>query len=182
MHTIVDFLHEAKRGIQFVRRTGKSLINKIEQLTTIKGMNRLIGLLSVLDIMSTTGDIIYLSSPGYKPRIINSEDKERMEIIFRYVNQEYSNKICLKKISSLVHLTSPSFCRYFKSRTNKVFSTFVNEVRINNSCKMLIQNKFTIAEVCFASGFNYLSNFNRQFRRIKGLTPSEYQSKYRNLI
>jgi AraC-like DNA-binding protein len=180
MHMINKFLKEGRRGIQFIDRTAKILRNRIEQLPTMTGMNRLLGLLNILTIMSTSTDITYLSSPDYKPGVINSEDKARMEAIYRYVIQNYTNKIQLKEISSLVHLTPPSFCRYFKSRTAKVFSSFVNEVRIGSSCKMLIENKSTISQVCFASGFNYLSNFNRQFRKIKGLTPSEFQYKYKN--
>ena len=179
-YKINEFLNESKRGIQFVNKTRDVLIKHIEGLLYLKGMQRLIGLLTILDIMSTTNDIKYLSSPDYKPMIINSEDKYRMETIFRYVIQKYPNKIFLEEIASLVNLTPHSFCRYFKSRTTKVFSSFVNEVRIGNSCKMLIENKYTISQVCFKSGFNYLSNFNRQFKKIKGITPSEYQYKYKN--
>ena len=180
LHKINEFLNEAKRGIQFVNETRDILINHIEELLSLTGMKRLIGLLTILDIMSTSKDLKYLSSPDYEPGIINSEDKDRMETIFRYVIKNYPNKIFLEEIASLVNLTPQSFCRYFKSRTTKVFSSFVNEVRIGNSCKMLIENKWTISQVCFESGFNYLSNFNRQFKRIKGITPSEFQTKYKN--
>jgi len=180
LNKINELLIEAKRGVQFVNRTRDILIKHIEGLPYLIGMKRLLGLLTILDIMSTTNDIKYLSSPNYKPIIINSEDKYRMETIFRYVIQHYSSKIFLEDIASLVNLTPQSFCRYFKSRTTKVFSSFVNEVRIGNSCKNLIENKYTISQVCFQSGFNYLSNFNRQFKKIKGMTPSEFQHKYKN--
>jgi len=177
---IRKFLNESKRGIQFGNKTRSLLIKHIEGLPSRKGMNRLLGLLTILEIMSTSNDIKYLSAPNYKPIIINSEDKERMETIYRYVIQNYPNKIFLEEIASLVNLTPHSFCRYFKSRTSKVFSSFVNEVRIGNSCKLLLENKGSISQVCYASGFNYLSNFNRQFKKIKDLTPSEFQSKYMN--
>jgi len=145
-------------------------------------MQRLIGLMTILDIMSTSKDIRYLSSPGFIPMTINSEDKSRMETIFRYVIQNYPDKIFLGEIAELVNLTEHSFCRYFKSRTSKVFSSFVNEVRIGNACKMLIENRDTISQVCYKTGFNYLSNFNRQFKKIKGMTPSEFQHKYLNPV
>jgi AraC-like DNA-binding protein len=175
---INEFLNESRRGIQFDNKTRKLLIKHIEELPGLSGMKRLIGLLTVLDIMSTCHDIKYLSSPNYEP-IINSEHKDRMETIFRYVIKNYANKILLEEIASQVNLTPPSFCRYFKLRTGKVFSSFVNEVRIGNACKMIIENKESISQVCFASGFNYLSNFNRQFKKIKGLTPSEFQQFYK---
>jgi len=175
-----ELLNKAKRGIQFINKTQKILAKHIKELPSRTGMDRLIGLLTILDIMSTSSDLKYLSSHDYTPGIINSEDKYRMEIIFRYVIQKFPNKIQLEEIASLVNLTPQSFCRFFKSRTTKVFSSFVNEVRIGNSCKMLIENKHNISQVCYLSGFNYLSNFNRQFKRIKGMTPSEFQHKYKN--
>ena len=180
-YEINKFLNETKRGIQFVNKTHQTLLKLIQELPYQVGMKRFLLLLTILDIMSTSNDILYLSSPNYKSLILNSEDKDRMEIIFQYVIQNYPDKILLREIASLVNLTPHSFCRYFKSRTTKVFSHFVNEVRIGNSCKMLIENKYTISEICYASGFNFLSNFNRQFKKIKGMTPSEFQNKYRNL-
>ena len=180
LHIINEFLKKAKCGIQFVKSTRNILIKHIEDLPSRIGMDRLLGLLTILDIMSKSNDIKYLASQDFNVGILNSEDKHRMETIFRYVIQKYPNKIFLEEIASLVNLTPHSFCRYFKSRTTKVFSSFVNEVRIGNSCKMLIENKYTISQVCFKSGFNYLSNFNRQFKKIKGMTPSEFQYKYKN--
>lgn len=177
---INEFLNKAKRGIQYVKKTNSVLVRHIKDLPSRKGMERLIALLTILNIMSTSSDVKYLSSINYTPGIINSEDRYRMEIIFRYVIQKFPDKIHLEEIASLVNLTPSSFCRFFKSRTTKVFSSFVNEVRIGNSCKMLIENKLNISQVCYLSGFNYLSNFNRQFKKIKGMTPSEYQHKYKN--
>jgi AraC-like DNA-binding protein len=177
---INELLNESKRGIQIVNTTRGILIRHIEELTSKTGMKRLIGLLTILDIISTSKDIRYLSSPAYDPIQIDSEDKYRIETIFNYVIKNYTRKIRIEEVASLINLTPPSFCRFFKSRTSKVFSSFVNEVRIGNSCRMLIEKKSTIDQVCYASGFNYLSNFNRQFKRIKGMTPSEFHSRYGN--
>jgi AraC-like DNA-binding protein len=179
-YKILELFARAYRGIQFINSTQDVLIEQITALPCRIGMDKLIGLLKILDIMSISEDFKYLSSPYYSSRKINSEDKDRMETIFRFVIQNYSKKIMIEEISSMVHLTPPSFCRYFKSRTTKVFSYFVNEVRIGNACKMLIENKYNISQICFESGFYHLSNFNRQFKKIKGITPSEFQLKYKN--
>lgn len=179
-YKIKHFLEESKRGIQFLDITREKLIKHIEGLSSRHGMNRLIGLLKILDIMSTSHDIKYLSAPDYKSLIINSDDKERMETIYRYVIHNYSKKILLEDIASKVNLTPHSFCRYFKSRTGKVFSSFINEVRIGNACKMLLENKESISQICYDSGFNYLSHFNRQFKKMKGITPSEFRINFIN--
>ena len=96
LYRINEFRNESKRGIQFGNKTRKKLIIQIEELPELTGMKRLISLLTILDIMSTSKDIKYLSSPNYEPIIINSEDKDRMETIFRYVIKNYSDRIFLE--------------------------------------------------------------------------------------
>ena len=89
----------------------------------------------------------------------------------------YSKKITLDEIASEANLSSTAFCRYFKSRTNKTFVGFLNEIRIGNACKLLMEKEKSASEICYESGFNNLTNFNIQFRKIKGLTPLQYQSQ-----
>ena len=175
---IKQLLSWSRRGIKFTGQTREILKQHLTDLVKQEGLARTINLLIILDIMASSQEMIYLSSPGYEQIRISEEDTGRLERVFNFVSQNFEKDITLKDVASLVSLTPESFCRYFKSRTNKVFSDFLNEVRIGNACKMLMNGKHTISESCFASGFNHLSNFNRQFKRIKGMTPSEFQKKY----
>ncbi len=109
---------------------------------------------------------------------LNLEDVDRMEKLYDYVFRNFNRKITIKEVSEVMSISPNSFCKYFKSRTNKVFSDFVSEVRIGNACKLLIENNLSITQICYESGFNNISNFYRQFKHIKQLTPSEFQKKY----
>ncbi len=180
MTLVNNLLHESLRGIEFYGETRKKLEKYMLDLSSASGMKSLVLMLSILEIMSATKEFHYLSSPNYKVRRINTLDERRMGIIYDFVLTHYQQEISLDEISSLINLTPPSFCRFFKQRSNKTFSTFVNEVRIGNASKLLIENKLSISQICYESGYNHLSNFNRQFRRIKKMTPSEYQRKYWN--
>lgn len=175
---IKRFLQEARRGIQFGSKIRENLVPHIKGLTRLSGMGKLIELLRILDIMSNSKDYKYLSLPSVWNGTINTSDKDRMATIYEYVIKKFSGKIIFKELASQVNLTPESFCRYFKLRTGKALSAFINEVRIGNGCKMLIEGKYSISQICYASGFNSLSNFNRQFKKIKGLTPSEYKLRY----
>jgi AraC-like DNA-binding protein len=177
---IIDTLESAKRGMRFKGRRLDILSGKIQKIPTQEGMERLINLFSILEIMSSTEDYVYLSSPNYQKIRINNEDADRLEVVFQYVINNFNVAISLEHAASLINLTPHSFCRYFKSRTNKVFSTFVNEVRIGHACKLLIENNMNVSQICYESGYNYVSNFNRQFRKIKKMTPVEFQKKYWN--
>jgi len=180
MYRIKKLLNEAKRGIEFSKKYRKEIEKAMMELPSISGLSSLVHLLKILEIMSLSDDFRFLSSPNYKTDSINSLDEHRLEILYKHVLNNYQREITLEEVSGLLNLTPPSFCRYFKQRTNKAFSTFVNEVRIGNASKLLIENNLSISQICYESGFNHLSNFNRQFKRIKNLTPSQYQKKYWN--
>ena len=75
-------------------------------------------------------------------------------------------------------MAEAAFCRYFKGRTNKTFSNFVSEIRIGQACKLLLDNKMSVAQVCYESGYNTVSNFNNQFKLLKGTSPKQYQKMY----
>jgi len=179
---IKDLFDKSTRGIKFKGETKQKLSSLIKQVPEQLGMKRLLLLFQILEIMSTSKDIEYLSSPNYSSTKINASDLGRIEKVYQFVLKNYSQSIQLNEVSSLINLSPQAFCRYFKSRTNKVFSTFLNEVRIGHACRLLIDNKFNVAQICFETGFNHLSNFNRQFKKIKGVTPSDFQKKYRTGI
>jgi AraC-like DNA-binding protein len=86
----------------------------------------------------------------------------------------FQQNISLDEISNIVGMTTTSFCRYFKKHTKKSFHTILNEIRVGHACKLLLENKLNISGVCFECGFNNVSNFNEQFKKIKGISPSRY--------
>lgn len=173
-------LNNAKRGLRFINRAQEELSSRIKLIPKQIGMSRILNLLTILDIMSSTEDFTYLTSPNYTQIKINGQDAGRLEVVFNYVFNNFADEISLNAVSSLISLTPHSFCRYFKSRTNKVFSTFVNEVRIGHACKLLIDNHLNVSQICYKSGFNHQSNFNRQFHKIKKMTPSDFRRTYWN--
>ena len=71
-----------------------------------------------------------------------------------------------------------AFCRYFKKRTKKSFTQYLNEIRIGHACKLLIEGNLQIATICYQSGFNTLTNFNRQFKSLMNMTPTDYMEQY----
>jgi AraC-like DNA-binding protein len=127
----------------------------------------------MLDFMAKTDEKQLLASAGYS-KIRKSSDFDRFDKAHRYMIDNFQQNITLEKISEIVGMTTSAFCRYFKKRTTKTFHTFLNEIRIGHSCKLLLENKMNISGICYESGFNNVSNFNEQFKNIKGISPSQY--------
>ncbi len=168
-------------GQQGLRIKGEDEIKKISELIKAvykaSGLDRLILFLTTLDTLANAESYELLSNVGYaKPA--KTEDTERLNKIMNFTMEKYHQKIDLDEIADLVNLTKPSFCRYFKSRTHKTYSQFLNEIRIANACKLLVSKNMRISEICYETGYNNISHFNKQFKRITKLTAIEYRKIY----
>ncbi|MBP9602101.1 MAG: helix-turn-helix transcriptional regulator [Lutibacter sp.] len=107
------------------------------------------------------------------------DEGKRMSDIFNYTMDNFQKEITLKDVSDIANMTPNAFCRYFKQRTTKTFVNFLIDIRIGNACKLLTKNNdLSITEISYKSGFNNLANFNRKFKAVKGVTPSEYKKKH----
>ncbi len=110
------------------------------------------------------------------PRKYSDNEGKRMSNIMEYTMNNFQKEISLNTIAEISYMTPNAFCRYFKQRTNKTFFQFLIEVRIENACRLLKNKDLLITEVSEKSGFKNISNFNRKFKDIKGITPSKYRS------
>lgn len=106
------------------------------------------------------------------------EEAYKMTKVYDYIMARFRYPILLQKVARIANLTPQSFCRFFKSRTRKTFSRFLNEVRVGYACKLMSKEHLNISDICFQSGFNNLSNFNRQFKKIVNKSPLKYRKEY----
>jgi len=108
----------------------------------------------------------------------NGNEGKRMSDIFQYTMDNFHKEVSLHDVANIANMTPNAFCRYFKQRTTKTFVNFLIDIRIGNACKLLAKNNdLSITEISYKSGFNNLANFNRKFKFLKGITPSEYRKK-----
>lgn len=169
---------QAKRGMKFGGKIKAYLIREIEKLDDKKdGIDRIIDLLTILRMMANTKEYDLLSSGAFM-LCSDKNDCERMNKVYQFIMDNYAQDPSLDDVASIAHMSTTAFCRYFKSRTNKTYTQFLNEVKIGNACKLLIDNELSISQVCFEIGFNNFTHFNTNFKRIIGVTPSQYQDKH----
>ncbi|AWV98294.1 AraC family transcriptional regulator [Arcticibacterium luteifluviistationis] len=169
-------LNDSYRGVEF---TGKSKISVKEELLRLAksdGYDAILTLLSLLNVLSKSTDTAFIASLGYTNTHKKSET-ERMHNVYEYAMKHFKESIKLEDVANLANMTIPAFCRYFKKRSNKTFSDFISEIRIGHACKMLEDEKYSVAEVCYESGFNTLSNFNKKFKEVTDKTPSQFKKE-----
>lgn len=172
-------LRAADQGILFSEKTRRSVHEDVLKLTVAESSERLILLLGILRKLVISDDHTLLSGPNFTlPKQIGGEN--RLQKVINYISANYAQNIGLDDISKIAVMTPPAFCRFFKTRTNKTFSHFLNEVRISKACQLLINGEAPIKQICYDVGFSSLTNFNRTFKGFKGISPSTYRDNYSN--
>lgn len=176
-HSIKKLLKRSERGIKFHAEFSKKIGIELKKLLKLKDLGQMLFFLKILDQMARTDQYRLLASDLY--RIENHETLNgRLDKIMHFINHNYHRKILQEEIAAKVGMSTAAFCRYFKEKTGKTFINFVNEMRIAYACKLLIEGRMSISQICFECGFNNLANFNRSFKKITGHTPSVYQEQF----
>lgn len=172
-------LEHIKRGIKVTGKVKKKVTKHILKIHESTGLKRIIRILNILELLSIFEGYECLASSGYV-NSYNHKDIERMDKVYQYIMNNYTQKILLEDVANIASMTPTSFCKYFRTRTQKTFSNFVNEVRIGYACKLLCDENLNIADVCYQSGFNNFTNFNRCFKSLKKMGPSEFRVTMKN--
>ncbi len=173
---ILRIIQQSERGIILTGRTRDEVAGLMRKIDSSYGFTRITLLLNILEMIAFNGEYKYLASPVAQ-NTINERDTERLNKVYKYVLDNCSQNITLDKAASIVSLSKPAFCRYFRKRANKSFITFLNEIRVGQACRMLVNEDHTIVEICYACGYNNISYFIRQFRAVTGFTPLGYRKK-----
>lgn len=175
-----SFFARSAKGFDITGKTNKTVSEKMYELCELEGFTRWLKLLEILHLLAISKDCRYISNTTVQGK--NEIESGRLNKVFEFVMKHFREEIVLVDVAALVNMTENSFSRYFSQRTRKTFTGFVNEVRLNHACTLLIENKMSVADICFECGFNNLSNFNRQFRNMYNTSPLSYRKQYWNKI
>ena len=174
---IKDILEKSKRGIRIIDGDKGKIAELLDLMLLSTGTERIIYMIQALLEISRCKHIEVLSSLGF---VYNMEEiqKDRIKDIYEYSYANFRNKINLEEIADVAKVSPNSFCRYFKSRTQKTYSQFLMEIKVGQACKLLIDKKMNIKQVCYESGFNNFASFHKCFKGITGKSPLMYQREF----
>jgi AraC-like DNA-binding protein len=176
LQEVKKFLAHAGAGIRMEGSTKERVTKLIQELKSAKRIDKLILFLQLLNVLTTSQEITRLSVSPLINAGHTTEDK-RMNDVLHFTFKQSHRKIKISEVAEIANLSSEAFCRYFKLRTRKTYTNFLNEVRISQACKILIEGHQSIQSICFDCGFQNLSHFNRTFKRVTGKTPKGYVNR-----
>lgn len=175
---IGQLLESSSPGLRISGACRERLAPQMLALESQQGFSKVIGLCECLQTLSEYAPHEELST--HQMNQLPLRNKDRIEKIFQYCISNFQESIRLSQVAQIAGMSVPAFCSYFKKCTKKTFIDFLNEIRIGHACKLLSETRKTVLEICFESGFNTLANFNKQFMKMKSMTPSAYRKRNRN--
>lgn len=181
MQHIQKLFERSKQGIIFTGNSKREIGGKIEALLAMPPFKRMLSFIEILQDMALSNDYQLLNVAGValesKP-----QDTERLDAIYQLVSAEFQRAIALSEAAELVSMSDQAFSRYFKSKTGKTFTQFVNEYRLVHACKLLSEKHLSITSVCYECGFNNFSHFNKKFKDYTGKSPSQFRNEIKTMV
>ncbi|MGH2645298.1 MAG: helix-turn-helix domain-containing protein, partial [Chitinophagaceae bacterium] len=176
MEPMKRLIQLSKRGMSIKGKTREKVNTIMKRMMPMNGIQRLASLMSIFDILSSSTEYELLASPDFAN---NPDRKEsnRLGAVMEYIMRNFDEDISLPKAASMANMGLTTFCNFFKENYRVTFVEYLNLVRVGHACKLLYQSEQTIAQIAYSCGFSTLANFNRQFKKYKGTTPSEYRNK-----
>ena len=173
-----QFIEQHPAGFKIPTAAVTETSGIIQQIKKNNGAGQVISFLELLKRISACKNLVPLSN-SVQPGSFSEHEGLKIGGIYDYIMQRYDKAIALEDVAAQAHMTPQAFCRYFKKHTRHTFISFLNEVRINKACKQLTDGDYdSIAAVAYTCGFNSVTSFNRVFKTVTSLSPSEYLNKF----
>jgi AraC-like DNA-binding protein len=173
-----SFLSNNHSGFRIPQSGFAEISDRIMSIRCLNGIDQLMQFFQLLRSLSALENIRALA-PDLQLQRCSDYEGLRISNIYNYIMQQYHRDISLEQVAAEAFMTPQAFCRYFKKHTRVTFVTFLNEIRINEACKKLIDGSFeSVSSVAYECGFNSITNFNRVFKSTTGKSPRQYLSMY----
>ncbi len=181
MRDIQHLFERSRKGLIFNGATREKIGQRLREMVRMEPFERMLALLQVLHFLASTDECNSLNADGFALEV-QAQHLDRMQEVYHYVEAHFKQEVSLEEAAKRANMTVPAFCRYFKRITGKTFTHLVNEVRIAHACRLLNDEHMSIAAVCFDSGFNNLSHFNKQFKLVVGASPRAFRHNLKQIV
>jgi AraC-like DNA-binding protein len=180
MEPIRQLLHRSACGLSFGHTAAGRIVaaNMMEYLAQSPAQ-RILALLEILLRLSGEADAEPLSADRVRP-MCRIEDQQRIEAVCANLSAHFDEGIDYAELSEKLHMDQASLCRFFRRATGRTMTAYVNELRVGAAAQLLTTTDLSVLEIGFQVGFGNYSNFNRQFKRMKGYGPRALRQKFRS--
>jgi AraC-like DNA-binding protein len=172
---VQSLLDVAACGLLFTPATGAAAEPVMRELLGAQGVRRITLFLALLDLLVQSAEPIKLASAAHHVDPARHAET-RINDVLTYIGRNLSQALREVELAELTGQSVSAFSRYFRRQTGATFVQYVNRLRINLACQLLMSGELNLTDICYQVGFNNLSNFNRQFLLQKDMSPSRWRA------
>ncbi|WP_301503711.1 AraC family transcriptional regulator [Variovorax sp. CAN15] len=170
-------LVRARLGVQFVGLEAGTL-SRLRRIEALNGLARFAEFAALLNELAQWGDYRVLSGVALAGESLGEDARAlRMHKAIDHIRDNYAEDLSLAEVGAIVGMRENAFSRCFRRTTGQTFTDFVIGLRVDRACRLLASTRQHVSSICYEVGFNNVSNFNRHFRRIEGMTPGEFRAR-----
>lgn len=169
-------LQESRYGLHFSAGLGRRLEPQFREVAQSRGFRRLAKFLDLMAALMDDTDRRRLCEQPYGDSA-GSAQLMRVRQATAFIARHCAGEVSLHAVAAQIGMAPSAFSRFFHRHTGYRFVDFVIQTRVQRACEMLVRDPASITDICFEAGFTNLSNFNRQFRRLIGMTPRDYRRR-----
>jgi AraC-like DNA-binding protein len=173
--SIREMIDQASKGIRVLGETKNIIAEKLKVLINKQGFDKVEGLLQIMNLISVSEEKSFIADTMDEINHSYSSYPDKLTEVINFINDNLHEPISLRQAAGIACMTETSFCRFFKRRTKKSFSQYLNALRINRACEILRQTNKAITDVACICGFNSVSHFSRVFKEHTGVNPFHYR-------
>lgn len=170
-----DLFDRSRAGIVFSAATEALVAPLFAAVIRARGLGRIALFAQIIDALVHDAGARTLTSPSYLPDP-SGYMTSGMNAVLAHINANLTEPLDEAGLARIAGVTPVTLSRIFRRHTGQNLTKYVNRLRVNLASQLLMSPDFvSVADVCYASGFNNLSNFNRQFLAQRGMTPSRFR-------
>ncbi|TCL02107.1 MULTISPECIES: helix-turn-helix domain-containing protein [Sodalis] len=167
-----------QQSVIFSLNIATSLREDIISMASDEGPERLIRFITILYKMTKDSKMEFINVSEAKPTLNKNFKDERVNQLIAYIHDNYSERIKIDTLAEMACVSISAFHRMFKKHTNRTATEYINQLRINHACNLLIISKKPISLIAEEVGYSSLALFNRHFREYKHTTPSAWRKGF----
>jgi len=169
-------LARARQGVQFVG-LNEGIVSRLRRIEMLQGLARFAEFTVLLNELSQWSEYRLLADAAFTDDSLGEPGAAtRIHKALDHIRDNYVDELSLAEVGAIVGMRENAFSRSFRRATGQTFTDFVIGLRVARACRLLASTRQQVSSICYEVGFNNISNFNRHFRRIKGMTPGEFRA------
>lgn len=179
---IKQLLLDSVHGLCYTGPDCQGIAERIVRITQTSGFQSVLDFYGILYALSSSRHYRLVSNKYDPSEVVRTTKSRRIARVLAYLEENYYDNIKLSDVAALTSMSDSAFSHFFKKKTNMSFVEYLNNFRVAKACEQLVDTSKTVAEICYTTGFNNMSNFIRIFKRNKGQTPNEYRNFIRSML